>query len=127
MAVTLSHTLYDGLECAQIITAALDLSPVILFSLLNWPVWGSVRSDSGVEERRVVEVGEEALDLLTVKEVAKRLRVSEVTVRRLIKAEEDEPGTGLESLRIGTARRVAPEAIVAYKDRLRGQGRKPAA
>ena len=75
----------------------------------------------------MVEVGVEALDLLTVKEVAKRLRVSEVTVRRLIYAEEKEPGTGLESVKIGAARRVAPEALVAYKKRLSEHGRTGAA
>jgi excisionase family DNA binding protein len=72
----------------------------------------------------VVEVGEEALDLLTVKDVAKRLRVSEVTVRRLIYTEEKEPGTGLESVKIGSARRITPEALIAYKKRLSGNNRK---
>lgn len=71
----------------------------------------------------MVEVGEEALDLLTVKEVAKRLHVSEVTVRRLIYAWDKEPGTGLEPVRIGSAVRIAPEAITAYKKRLSEHGR----
>lgn len=96
---------------------------MIRFSFLNCPVVGSVRSVSGVEERHVVEVGEEALDLLTVKEVAKHLRVSQVTVRRLIYAEEKTPGTGLESVKIGTARRVEPGALITYKQRLSEQSR----
>jgi excisionase family DNA binding protein len=61
----------------------------------------------------VIEVGEEALDLLTVEEVAKRLRCSPKTVGRLISSGE------LESVKIGTLRRVAPEALRAYKERLR--------
>lgn len=69
----------------------------------------------------MVEVGEEALDLLTVPDVAVRLRLSKATIWRLIYAEEKEPGTGLESVKVGRSRRVAPEAIVAYKERLRGQ------
>lgn len=73
----------------------------------------------------MIEVGEEALDLLTVKEVAKRLGVSEVTVRRRIYTWDKEPGTGLEPTRIGTAVRVAPEAIDDYLRRLRGQGTRP--
>jgi excisionase family DNA binding protein len=59
------------------------------------------------------DVGPEALDLLTVKEVAARLRVSAKTVWRLVAAKE------IESVKIGTSRRVAPEAVIAYKERLR--------
>ena len=69
----------------------------------------------------MTDVGPEALDLLTVKEVAQRLRVSVKTVRRLIDAGRSQPGTGLESVRIGTAVRVPPEAVVAYKKRLRAE------
>lgn len=68
----------------------------------------------------MVEVGEEALDLLTVPDVAVRLRLSKATIWRLIYAWEKTPGTGLESVKVGRSRRVAPEAIVAYKERLRG-------
>lgn len=112
--------IYGGLEFAHIITDMLDLSSAIRLSLLNCSVVSSLISGSGVEERLAVEVGEEALDLLTVKDVAKRLGVSEVTVRRLIYAWDNEPGTGLEPTRIGTAVRVAPEAIDGYLRRLRG-------
>lgn len=68
----------------------------------------------------MTDVGPEALDLLTVKEVAARLRLSVKTIRRLIYAEREQPGTGLEAVNIGTSVRVPPEAVIAYKDRLRG-------
>lgn len=61
----------------------------------------------------MTDVGEEALDLLGVKEVAVRLRVSAVTVRRLIASGE------LEKVRIGRRVLVAPEAVAEYKARLR--------
>jgi excisionase family DNA binding protein len=61
----------------------------------------------------VIDVGNEALDLLDVKEVAKRLHVSVTTVRRLIYSEE------LEGLKVGSRVLVDPQAIIAYKDKLR--------
>jgi excisionase family DNA binding protein len=63
--------------------------------------------------REYVEVGEEALDLLRVRDVAKRLAVSEVTVWRLIRSGE------LESVKIGRSRRVAPAEVAAYVAGLR--------
>lgn len=68
-----------------------------------------------------IDVGEEALDLLTVKEVAVRLRLSKATVGRLIRSGE------LESVTIGRARRVAPEAVAAFKRARIEAGRKSAA
>jgi excisionase family DNA binding protein len=65
----------------------------------------------------VTDVGNEALDLLAVGEVAARLRVSKTTVRRLIWSGE------LESVKIGARVLVAPEAVIAYKDKLRAEGR----
>jgi excisionase family DNA binding protein len=67
----------------------------------------------------VTDVGEESLDLLTVEEVATRLRLSKVTVGRLIKSGE------LEAVRIGRSRRVAPEAVAEYKSRLRAAAQHP--
>jgi excisionase family DNA binding protein len=67
-----------------------------------------------------IDVGLEALDLLTVDDVAKRLRVSKTTVKRLIYAERKEPGTGLESVKVGDLVRIAPEDLAAYIARLRG-------
>jgi excisionase family DNA binding protein len=67
-----------------------------------------------MESAMAMDVGLEALELLTVGEVAARLRVSPVTVRRLIKS-----GT-LEAVRIGRLVRVAPEAVADYKGCLRG-------
>lgn len=61
----------------------------------------------------MTDVGAEALDLLSVKEVAARLRLSEVTIRRLIKSED------LEAVRVGARVLVAPEAVADYKARLR--------
>lgn len=81
----------------------------------------------------MTDVGTEALDLLTVKEVAVRLRLSVKTVRRLIYAERRQPGTGLESVKIGDAAsqqaavRVAPEAVIEYKNRLRAAAHVPPA
>lgn len=71
-------------------------------------------SDSGSRD-----VGVEALDLLTVDEVAARLRCSVRTVRRLVYAERKVPGTGLESVRLGSLVRIQPEAVVAYIAMLR--------
>jgi len=64
----------------------------------------------------MLDAGEEALDLLTVREVAQRLRVSQTTVWRLVASGE------LESVKIGAARRIPPEAVLAYKAKLRSQG-----
>ena len=65
----------------------------------------------------MIDAGDEALDLLTVQEVATRLRLSVVTVRRLIKSED------LEAVHIGRSVRVAPEAVTAYKAALRAAAR----
>jgi excisionase family DNA binding protein len=75
----------------------------------------------------VTDVGNEALDLLTVDDVAARLRVSARTVKRLIYAERKEPGTGLESVKVGDLVRVAPEAVIEYKNRLRAAAQAGAA
>ena len=61
-----------------------------------------------------MDAGLETLELLTVGEVAARLRVSPVTVRRLIKS------GALEAVRIGRLVRVTPEAVADYKGCLRG-------
>lgn len=62
-----------------------------------------------------IDVGPEALDLLTVDEVAKRLRLSPKTIRQLIWKNE------LEACRVGRAVRIAPEAVAEYKARLRAR------
>lgn len=64
-----------------------------------------------------MDVGDEALDLLTTGEVATRLRVSKMTVRRLFESGE------LESVKVGRSRRFAPEAVAEYKKRIRGAAR----
>lgn len=73
----------------------------------------------------MTDVGSEALDLLEVGEVATRLRLSKATVWRLIYAEEKHPGTGLKSVKVGRSRRVAPEDLMAFKDRLRESSPSP--
>lgn len=75
----------------------------------------------------MTDVGPEALDLLTVDEVAERLRYSVRTVWRLIDNERKHPGTGLESVREGRLVRIAPEAVIAYKNRLRAEANGTAA
>lgn len=70
----------------------------------------------------MADVGEEALDWLTVRQVAKRLNFSEKTVYRLIWAGE------LKALTVGTrSRRITPEAVKAYEDQLRAKAADPAA
>jgi excisionase family DNA binding protein len=76
-----------------------------------------VALSSTVMGREYVEVGEEALGLLRVPEVAKRLAVSEVTVWRLIYSGE------LKSVKIGRARRIVPDDIAAYVAGLRERRR----
>jgi excisionase family DNA binding protein len=65
----------------------------------------------------MTDVGEEALDLLKVPEVAARLSVSKSTVWRLVYSGE------LESVKRGRSRRITPEAVTAYKDELIAQSR----
>jgi excisionase family DNA binding protein len=60
-----------------------------------------------------IDVDLSALQLLTITDVAKLLSVSETTVKRLIYSGE------LESVKIGRARRIAPEAVAEYKNKLR--------
>ena len=63
----------------------------------------------------MTKVGLEALDLLTVDEVAQRLRCSPRKVRRL--ADEGE----LQRVKLGALARYTPESVAAYKQRLIGQ------
>lgn len=70
----------------------------------------------------MTEVGEEALDLLTVRQVAKKLNLSEKTVYRLIWRGQ------LEAQPVGTRNyRIAPEAVEECKARLRAAARGDAA
>lgn len=62
-------------------------------------------------ESKDAEVGENGTDLLKVPQVAKMLKVSEVTVWRLVGSGE------LESIKVGRSRRIDPEAVEAYKKR----------
>lgn len=62
----------------------------------------------------MVDVGDEALQLLTVPDVAKLLRLSKSTVWRMVHSGE------LKSVKRGSSRRIAPEDLADYKDKLRG-------
>jgi excisionase family DNA binding protein len=87
----------------------------VIRRLLNYPEGAPVTEASQ-------EVGEEALRLLTVRQVADLLNCSAKTVyRRIWDSELEAVPFGARSLR------VAPEALKEYKDRLRGRGAKPAA
>lgn len=67
------------------------------------------------------DVGLEALKLLNVAQVAELLGgLSRKTIWRLIETERKRPGTGLESVKIGSRVLVPVEAIAEYKRRLRG-------
>jgi excisionase family DNA binding protein len=57
--------------------------------------------------------GEPTAFLLTVEEAAARLRIGRTSMYRLIKDGE------IESIPVGRLRRVAPEALVDYINRLR--------
>jgi excisionase family DNA binding protein len=73
-------------------------------------------------------VGDEAQGFLKVPEVAKRLKCSAKSVYRLIWAHDRGEDGGLEAVTIGTrSRRVHPDALKEYEDRLRAGARKPAA
>jgi excisionase family DNA binding protein len=65
----------------------------------------------------MTEVGLEVLDLLTVSEVASRLRCSPRMVRRLADAGE------LERVKLGALVRITPESVAAYKQRLRDRAK----
>jgi len=72
--------------------------------------------------------GSEA-ELWTLAEAADRLRLSVKQVRRLIYAERRNPGTGLESVKVypgcrNAPVRIAPEAVIEYKARLRAEAQR---
>jgi excisionase family DNA binding protein len=70
----------------------------------------------------MIDVGDETLELLTVPEVAKLLRLSKSTIWRLVSSGD------LKSVKQGRSRRIAPEDLADYRDRLRGlDGAQPAA
>lgn len=83
----------------------------------------------------MMDVGREALDLLDLPEVAKRLRLSKKTVDKLIYAWEKakkagvpiEERPGIESVKVGARRLVDPEAVIEYKRRLTAEARKDVA
>jgi excisionase family DNA binding protein len=65
----------------------------------------------------MTDVGPEALDLLTMAEVAERLRLSEKTVTRMVRQ-----GV-FTKLKVGSLVRIDPAEVVAYKQRLHEQAK----
>jgi excisionase family DNA binding protein len=65
----------------------------------------------------MTDVGPEALDLLTMAEVADRLRVSEKTVSRMIRQ-----GV-FTKLKVGSLVRIDPAEVAAYKKQLHEQAK----
>jgi excisionase family DNA binding protein len=63
----------------------------------------------------MTDVGPEALDLLTMAEVAERLRTSEKTVQRMIRQ-----GV-FTKLKMGSLVRIDPAEVAAYKKQLHEQ------
>lgn len=68
-----------------------------------------------------VEVDASALELFTVEEVRKKLRVSRDTVFKEIKRGR------LASVRVGRSRRVPPSAVAAYIELLNAEAQQEAA
>lgn len=68
-----------------------------------------------------LDVDASALRLLTIKDVAAQLRLSESTIWRAVKAGD------LESVPIGRSRRFTPAAVTAYVDSMVARQRKGAA
>ena len=69
------------------------------------------------EGTTMTDVGPEALDLLTMAEVAERLRLSEKTIARMIRQ-----GV-FTKLKVGSLVRIDPAEVVAYKKRLHEQAK----
>ena len=63
----------------------------------------------------MTDVGPEALDLLTMAEVAERLRLSEKTVQRMVRQ-----GV-FTKLKVGSLVRIDPAEVAAYKRHLHEQ------
>ena len=63
----------------------------------------------------MTDVGPEALDLLTMAEVAERLRLSEKTIARMIRQ-----GV-FTKLKVGSLVRIDPAEVAAYKQQLHVQ------
>lgn len=63
----------------------------------------------------MTDVGPEALDLLTMAEVAERLKVNPRTVQRMVRQ-----GV-FTKLKVGSLVRIDPAEVAAYKRRLRAE------
>ena len=89
---------------ANLVTALLELLSALL----------AHTADAGTPPRKAelatgqVDVGLNTLELFTVPEVARMLRLSESTIWRLVR------NGAIESVKAGRARRISPEALAAY-------------
>jgi excisionase family DNA binding protein len=107
----------------RIVAAMLSMPPELTAELRtiiwDWlgsapePLAGAGRGQSSSGEGGYTDVGMETLGLLTVKQAANLLKVSDRTVRRLVYSGK------LKQVRIGTALRIAPEDLTAFIDTLR--------
>jgi len=68
-------------------------------------------------------VSKEDLELLTKAEVGRMLRMGDTKLSNLITAEEEEEGTGIESMKIGRSRRFTQDHIKRFIQKMVGQER----
>lgn len=80
-------------------------------------IWPDIKCPVGVT--RVVDVGREALGMLSRREAADLLRISLKTLDRRIAS------GALEAARDGSRVLIAPEALADYKARLRASAARP--
>jgi len=73
------------------------------------------------------DVGPDALGFYTIPQVAKLFGCSARAIERQVAAWQKDPDTGLESVKVGRLRRVPPEAVAAFRARLRAEARAGAA
>ena len=66
-------------------------------------------------------VSKEDLELFTKAEVGRMLRMGDTKLAALIKAEEMEAGTGIESMKIGKSRRFTKDHIARFIQKMDGQ------
>jgi len=55
----------------------------------------------------------------SVKNAAKAVDISERQMWELVRKEEEAPGSGVESIKIGRSRRIPRKSLIAYIERLR--------
>ena len=66
-------------------------------------------------------VTKEDLELFTKDDVATILKMGDTKLAALIKAEEEEEGTGIESMKIGKSRRFTKDHIARFIQKMAGE------